>query len=180
MRKTFAAILAITSVLWFSTVQTKTIYKDIKPATFESLNKKQKIQVECLAQNIFFEAGNESFTGQVAVGLVTLNRVNSNEHPSTICGVVQESTIKDDDKVCQFTWWCDDYLKTKAQTHRYTTAEKQRYLQIRKVALYTFMNYAYITDVTHGAMFYHATYVNPKWKLKKTVQIGNHIFYRKV
>ena len=180
MRKTFAAILALCYLCSFTTAHTEQLHKKIKPATFESLSKKQKVQVECLAQNIFFEAGHESFTGQVAVGLVTMNRVNSNEHPTTICGVVRETRTLGDDKLCQFTWWCDDYLKQKALTHRFTDTERKRYLQIRKVALYTWMNYRHINDVTHGAMFYHATYVNPKWKLKKTVQIGNHIFYRKV
>jgi spore germination cell wall hydrolase CwlJ-like protein len=27
------------------------------------------------------------------------------------------------------------------------------------------------------ALFYHANYVHPKWKYKKLVKIGHHIFY---
>ena len=175
MKKTFAAILAISYLLCFGTVQTKTLYKDIKTTTFEKLSKKEKQQVECLAQNIFFEAGHETFTGQVAVGLVTMNRAKSKQFPSTICGVVKQQ----DEDVCQFSWYCDEYLQHKATTYRYTDQERQRFKKIRMVALYTYLNYQYITDVTKGAMYYHATYVNPKWKLRKTVQIGNHIFYRK-
>jgi len=41
------------------------------------------------------------------------------------------------------------------------------------------MNYENITDVTHGATYYHADYVNPGWPLPKTVKIGRHIFYKK-
>jgi len=27
-------------------------------------------------------------------------------------------------------------------------------------------------------LFYHATYVNPRWQLDKIGQIGQHIFYK--
>jgi spore germination cell wall hydrolase CwlJ-like protein len=33
-------------------------------------------------------------------------------------------------------------------------------------------------DVTQGATYYHADYVNPRWKLQKIDQIGRHIFYK--
>ena len=44
----------------------------------------------CLAKNIYFEAGNQSKAGRLAVGLVTLNRVEMREYPDTICGVVHQ------------------------------------------------------------------------------------------
>jgi spore germination cell wall hydrolase CwlJ-like protein len=28
------------------------------------------------------------------------------------------------------------------------------------------------------ALFYHADYVNPRWKLDRITQIGTHIFYK--
>jgi hypothetical protein len=40
------------------------------------------------------------------------------------------------------------------------------------------MNYDVIRDVTYGATYYHADYVNPQWGLPKTTQIGRHIFYK--
>lgn len=38
-----------------------------------------------------------------------------------------------------------------------------------------------VTNFTGGACHYHATSVNPSWNrsLTKTVQIGNHIFFRR-
>ena len=39
------------------------------------------------------------------------------------------------------------------------------------------MNHDNMKDNTKGALYYHADYVNPQWKLKKTVTIGRHIFY---
>lgn len=46
---------------------------------------------ELLASIIFCEAGNQSFTGQVAVGAVVLNRVRSSSYPDTMEAVVYQS-----------------------------------------------------------------------------------------
>ena len=43
----------------------------------------------CLVQAIYFEARGESFIGQLAVGSVILQRLESKSFPDTICGVVQ-------------------------------------------------------------------------------------------
>ena len=50
-------------------------------------------ELECLAKNIYYEAGLESEEGKVAVGLVTINRSNSGDFPQTICGVVNQRTV---------------------------------------------------------------------------------------
>ena len=42
-----------------------------------------------------------------------------------------------------------------------------------------FLNFERMDDVTNGATYYHADYVNPKWtRLQKETQIGRHIFYK--
>ena len=42
-----------------------------------------------------------------------------------------------------------------------------------------FLNFEKLRDVTNGATYYHADYVNPGWtRLKKEKQIGRHIFYK--
>lgn len=43
---------------------------------------------ECLARAMFFESNRSSRDGLVAVGTVVMNRVNSEQYPDTICGVV--------------------------------------------------------------------------------------------
>jgi spore germination cell wall hydrolase CwlJ-like protein len=40
------------------------------------------------------------------------------------------------------------------------------------------INFERMEDVTSGATYYHADYVNPGWKLQKVDQIGRHIFYK--
>jgi spore germination cell wall hydrolase CwlJ-like protein len=33
-------------------------------------------------------------------------------------------------------------------------------------------------DIMKKAMYYHADYVNPNWKLEKIGKIGRHVFYK--
>ena len=39
----------------------------------------------CLAQNIYFESGNQSFAGKLAVGDVVMNRVEDPQFPNSVC-----------------------------------------------------------------------------------------------
>lgn len=138
------------------------------------LTKEARTQVDCLADNIYFEAGFEPNDGKVAVALVTLNRVNDPRYPKDICGVVKQKakieTIGDTRIACQFSWYCDS-------GKRITNTEA--YKEARKIALYVYANYENIKDFTNGALFYHADYVNPRWRnLTKTAVIGRHIFYK--
>ena len=47
--------------------------------------------INLLARLIYGEARGESYTGQVAVGAVVLNRVKSSSFPNTIAGVIYQS-----------------------------------------------------------------------------------------
>ena len=61
-------------------------------------------QLECLAINIYREAGYEPFEGKVAVAQVTMNRVLHEEFPSDVCQVVYQKNIFYQRLVCQFSW----------------------------------------------------------------------------
>lgn len=133
-----------------------------------------KKQVECLADNIFFEAANEPVEGQIAVAFVTINRVNSGIFPNDICGVVKQKT----QNVCQFSWYCQEKEYRLSYTKQLTEAQKALYNQIVQTAVYVYLNYESIKDPSKGALFYHANYVDPQWKnMVKTAVIGRHIFY---
>jgi spore germination cell wall hydrolase CwlJ-like protein len=175
MRKTFAAILALCYLLCFNIAYTQQIHEKIEPP--KKLTKVEKQQVECLAQNVYYEAGYEPTKGQIAVAMVTLNRVYSGLYPKSICGTMTQRV----EDTCQFSWYCDDYKRVKATAYRYTRHEKEVFEQSRSVALYTYLNYKNIQDVTKGALFFHTKEVKPGWKnVKVTITIGNHIFYRKI
>jgi spore germination cell wall hydrolase CwlJ-like protein len=132
-----------------------------------SYDKKQKVmrEVECLAKNIYYEAGSEPYNGKLAVAQVTMNRVKSNQFPRTVCGVVYQKTKG----ICQFSWVCQDGLQP-----RIGQAWKES-LKIAENILINKRSY----NVVGGAKYFHATYVDPTWSNTKRMvaQIGNHIFY---
>lgn len=130
-------------------------------------------QVECLASNIYFEGRNQSDRGKIAIGLVTMNRVVSNKFANSVCSVVEQRAKG----TCQFSWWCDAKLRARALARRFV--EQDSYDEIHRIAAWIYFYYNRIEDITHGATFYHATYVQPRWKnVEQTVRIGDHIFYK--
>ena len=138
---------------------------------YQTLSKAAQKQIDCLAENILHEAGYESKDGKIAVALVTLNRVASGNYANDICGVVKQRT----NGVCQFSWVCQPIFTEK----RLTQAHQSLYNDIRSLAIYVYMNYESMKDITKGATYYHADYVNPHWGLPKTTHIGRHIFYKR-
>lgn len=139
---------------------------NIVDVPYEYLTTSEKKEVDCLTDNIYYEAGYEPHEGKVAVGLVTLNRVKSKQFHSSVCGVVKQKT----GKTCQFSWLCDGSANRKPRDDIYN--------EVRKIALYVYFNHGVIEDLSNGALYYHADYVNPRWKLDKTAVIGRHIFYK--
>lgn len=131
-------------------------------------------QVDCLAENIYFESRGEPKLGQVAVAFVTLNRAYSDLFPGEICQVVKQK----ENRVCQFSWYCEEKPKAMSVSKVLTQSYNPLYNDVRDLAVYVYVNYEKLEDPTKGALFFHANYVNPGWKgLEKTATIGNHIFY---
>jgi spore germination cell wall hydrolase CwlJ-like protein len=136
---------------------------------YSDLTSEAKTQVDCLAENIYREAGHEPAQGKQAVAFVTLNRTVDERYPSDICSVVKQKTKR----TCQFSWFC---LPMKA-----IDKTSEEYKESLSAALHIYANYEKLQDFTEGALFYHADYVNPRWRgLTKTVTIGRHIFYKEV
>ena len=52
----------------------------------------------CLQENIYFEAANQDVEGQAAVAWVTLNRMEHETYPDTVCGVVKQAKLDADGK----------------------------------------------------------------------------------
>jgi hypothetical protein len=127
-------------------------------------------EVNCLAQNIYYEAGSEPYEGKLAVAQVTLNRTRSPKYPKTICEVVHQRTTYNGKTVCQFTWTCEKSYPIRS---KYNWEEC---VIIAKRAL----TEAVLHDTIHrrNALYYHANYVDPKWSQGRVImRIGNHIFY---
>lgn len=139
------------------------------------ISKQDEEEIHCLANNVLFEAANESTQGKLAVALVTMNRVKSTRYPDSVCQVVKQKTKN----VCQFSWWCVQKNRFASVTGNYPAGYTALYEKTLQIAAYVFLNKSDIIDITKGATHYHAVYVSPKWKgLRKTTKIGRHVFYK--
>ena len=158
--------------------------------------------VDCLAKNIYYEAGSEPEEGKVAVAMVTINRVRDGRFGKSICSVVdqrttrvksievtetkmvqvglfgrpeavkQKSMVVQNVDVCQFSWRCMFVRKPKDADDRWE--ESQRVAQELLKGNYTIWQSKY-----NDALYFHATAVRPAWaKSKQHVnRIGGHVFY---
>ena len=136
----------------------------------EAISVATQKQLTCLAQNIYHEAGSESFNGKVAVAQVTINRANSGNFPSTICGVVHQKTQIADKTICQFSWVCDPLAKGRRV---YSKAWQDSQEIARKVLL----DGLRLESLGSEALYFHNAKVRPKWGLAKIDRIGGHTFY---
>jgi spore germination cell wall hydrolase CwlJ-like protein len=156
-------------------------------------------ELQCLARNIFFEAGSEPEEGKVAVGLVTLNRVQDGRFASSVCGVVdqkvtrmipkteivekktmfkvvkEERTVWSKLTICQFSWRC--MLVKNPKSHDERWIESQR---IAHELLVSEATYSDLRDKYDGALYFHNTSVRPTWARQKHAigRIGGHWFYQ--
>ena len=132
--------------------------------------------VACLALNIYFEARNQSFEGQVAVSQVVFNRVADHRYPNDVCDVVYQAERNKQGKVirnrCQFSWYCDGKNDTPKDidAFRWASVVARTILDLGDM----------MPDYVNGATHYHTLNVKPGWKIskEKTAVIGNHIFFR--
>jgi spore germination cell wall hydrolase CwlJ-like protein len=139
------------------------LFLDVAQQTLEVSN-----ELQCLALNIYFEARSESIEGQHAVGHVVMNRVAHQDFPNSICAVVKQGGEENLNR-CQFSWWCDGRPDK--------PVNQRAWLISLTIAFDIYFGNA--TDPTHGALWYHADYVSPKWSktLTMVTKIGQHLFY---
>lgn len=115
----------------------------------------------CLAGTIYFESKGESLEGQLAVAKVVLNRAASSRWPNSICGVVYQKS--------QFS-----FVRGGKMPHiRKASASWKRAKAIARIAL----DGAWQSEVD-DALFFHAKYVSPGWRLTRVGAVDKHIFYR--
>jgi N-acetylmuramoyl-L-alanine amidase len=138
--------------------------------------------VECLAMNIYHEARNQPFAGQLAVASVVINRVRDERFPDTVCEVVHQGPTRPSWKGtgelipvrnrCQFSWYCDGKSDK--------PLELQQFKRIYLLSIDILRGDTLNLDITDGATHYHADYVTPSWASSKTktIEIEDHIFYR--
>ena len=135
-------------------------------------------EIYCMAQNIYFEAGNQPLAGKIAVAQVVLNRLDHPNYPGTMCDVIYQAKWKENwlgnmvpiRNQCQFSWFCDGKSDDPVDSPTWLNS----LLVARDVVQGRY------GDITEGATHYHNDQVSPAWskQLKKIVVIDNHTFYR--
>ena len=130
-------------------------------------------ELKCLAEAVYHEARSESFTGQLAVANVIIERANLSKFPNTICKVVHAGKYWKGTIVrnkCAFSYYCDGKKEwSSVEKEALNTAYHVSSLALDGVTLLS----------TLGATHYHASYVSPSWanNMERLEQIGTHIFY---
>lgn len=134
----------------------------------ESVNR----QLACMTENIYHEAGKEPIEGKIAVAQVVMNRVESGKFPTDPCRVIYQKNKFYEKVVCQFSWYCDKSVRKLA-------VNKERWDESNEVAKMVLLEGMRLPSLTN-ALYYHADYVNPRWKNTKVAKIGQHIFYKDI
>jgi spore germination cell wall hydrolase CwlJ-like protein len=170
------------------------------PGQAQSINKKD---LDCLARNIYYEAGLESEEGKAAVGLVTINRSRDEKFPNTICGVVNQRTVfsvpKTVTHVRQVTTGV--IFKTVKQVKETQTVWISRSVcqfswrceNVRRIKYDTERwtssvavarellegGYDELRDKYGDAMYFHEKHIKPIWAKQKRfiTRLGGHLFY---
>ena len=118
-------------------------------------------EFECLAGAIYFESKGEPLPGQLAVAEVIINRTKSGKYPTTMCGVVKQRG--------QFSF---------VRAGRLPPIPKQSAHWRKAVAIAHIAIKDLADSPAQNALSFHATYVSPRWRMKRVATVGNHIFYR--
>jgi N-acetylmuramoyl-L-alanine amidase len=149
----------------------------LEPARIEAVQEQETYDsqrtgdLQCLAENVYFEARGEPLAGQYAVAEVTLTRTRAPHFPHTSCQVVLESRWDATRRrfVADFAW-----------TERGALFPEEGVAWKQAMAVADAAYEELHAPVVPGALYYHATNVRPGWARGRKVVaiIGNHVFYR--
>ena len=166
-------ILAVGGIIYFACLDGTSI----EPARIQALQREEisarrrADDLQCLAENIYFEARGEPLEGQYAVAEVTLNRTQARNFPHTICAVVHESRWDPSRRrhVADFSW---------TELGGLSPEDGPAWKQAMAIAtaVHDDLHSAHVP----GALYYHASSVHPDWSRNRhpVATIGNHSFYR--
>jgi spore germination cell wall hydrolase CwlJ-like protein len=130
--------------------------------------------LKCLAANIYHESAGEPFMGQVAVARVVMNRVlhGFGSNPCRVIyahhSVPHPETPEETVKVCQFSWVCEG---------KKTPPRNASYVQAEQIAHEVLAYDSWREEIPNNMLFFHNLSVNPRWKYRRVMTIGNHVFY---
>lgn len=125
------------------------------------------LAIICLALNVYHESRGEPIEGQLAVAMVTINRLKAQDE-ADMCKVVFEPG--------QFAWTAgkskDGVLNKEGLPKETAAWEKAKDLAVKAMTM---------MDFTDGATHFHEASLNPRWSKNHQItgQWGAHIFYKR-
>lgn len=134
---------------------------------------KREKEAECIRQALWYEARGETKDGMLAVASVIYNRKNSQQYPDTYCEVIHQPK--------QFSYVHERSNQgLSLSISPKSTEEEKIYEEIDSIAK-NIVKDEFEPTLPKGTMWYHATYVKPRWsKVKERVaKIKGHIFYKR-
>jgi len=166
-----AGAIGIVTVVSRNKIDSIQAENSAQPIEFVSMKDRER-QLKCMTENIYHEAGQEPVEGKIAVAQVVMNRTESGRFPNDPCRVIYQKNAFYENVVCQFSWYCDKSLKRRP-------VNQARWDESEEVAKSVLLEGMRLPSL-EKAMYYHADYVNPKWKNPRITKIGRHIFYREI
>ena len=164
-------VAVVVAALGFMQMEIATVHDDVQDIKEFIIKGNEKMKYtsadfNCLAKNIYHEAGVESKRGKFAVAQVTLNRLREGRYGNTICKVVHAKA--------QFSW-------TLYEKKRNENPKGPLWDESRAVAVDVLERGMRVPSL-ESATYYHADYIKkPLWakSVAKIQQIERHIFYAK-
>ena len=168
--KTWATGTAVVAVFGFQQLEIQVVHDDVQEIKQFLVRTPERLKyttadAQCLAKNIYHEAGVEPVEGKYAVAQVTLNRLKEGRWGNSICDVVYAKS--------QFSWTLSK-RKVREQPKGELWAESV------DVAMFVLDKGVRVPSLSQST-YYHADYVRPLWvkSVAKIQQVGSHIFYKK-
>jgi spore germination cell wall hydrolase CwlJ-like protein len=129
--------------------------------------------LDCLADNVYYEAAHEPYEGKLAVAQVTLNRAR--DLGGDICAAVYAKAVNPHTgkKEAAFSW-------TLGLRWRPRGMDVHAYAQSLWIATEVLEHGLRSSLIGEDVLQYHAAYVHPAWARAqlRVARIGTHIFYR--
>ena len=143
---------------------------DLTPLLQQLAKQKLLAEERCLAEAMYYEARGEGEAGERAIAEVVFHRMKASGYPHSLCGVVYQGAGSGHG--CQFSFACNGEM---LQAKNFSSWARAKHLALRILS-----GIEQLGNQTADAISFHAVDVEPGWgeQLIRTIQIGNHVFYR--
>ena len=134
-------------------------------------------EANCMQEALFFEAGDQPSAAKYMVGMVILERVNSDKYANSVCGVVHQAQWMGNVPYnCQFSYYCSPH-----EVNWKNPVDVTMWKKCGQIAQVLLSKQFLATIKGKRLTNYHANYIHPYWsrsnQFKKFAVVGDQTFY---